>query len=64
MSRFFVQVAEIQELSSRLEVQNSHFNSDLQQCERTRKEASAEATKQLQLLQKTHDNQVGLCTDM
>lgn len=51
-------MAEIQGLSSRLEVQNSHLNSDLQQCERTRSEAAAEAAKQLQLNQKTHDDQV------
>lgn len=51
-------VAEIQALSSRLEVQNSHLNSDLQQCESTRSEAAAEAAKQLQLKQKTHDDQM------
>ncbi|XP_076582407.1 plasmalemma vesicle associated protein b isoform X1 [Chaetodon auriga] len=51
-------VAEIQALSSRLEVQNTHLNSDLQQCERTGGEAAAEAAKQLQLKQKTHDDQV------
>uniref|UniRef100_A0A3Q3WK03 Uncharacterized protein n=1 Tax=Mola mola TaxID=94237 RepID=A0A3Q3WK03_MOLML len=51
-------VAYIQAQSSRLEVQNTHLNSDLQQCERTRSEAAAEAAKQLQLNQKTHDDQV------
>lgn len=51
-------VAEIQILSSRLEVQNAHLNSDLQQCERTRSEAAAQATKELQDKQKTHDDQV------
>lgn len=51
-------MAEIQALSSRMEVQNSHLNSDLQQCERNRREAAAESTKQLQLKQKTHDDQV------
>lgn len=55
---FFFQVAEIQSLSSRLEVQNIHVTSDLQQCERTRTEAAAEAAQQLQLKQKTHDDQV------
>lgn len=55
---FSFQVAEIQASSSRLEVQNSHLNSDLQQCERSRTEAAAEAAKQLQLKQKTHDDQV------
>lgn len=51
-------MAEIQALSSRLEVQKSHLTSDLQQCERSRSEAVAEAAKQLQLKQSTHDNQV------
>ncbi|XP_059197523.1 plasmalemma vesicle associated protein b [Centropristis striata] len=51
-------VAEIQAKSSRLEVQNSHMTSELQQCERTRGEQVAEAAKQLQLKQKTHDDQV------
>ncbi|XP_073332525.1 plasmalemma vesicle associated protein b [Pagrus major] len=51
-------VAEIQALSSRLEVQSVHLNSDLQQCQRTRSEVAAEAAKQLELKQKTHDDQV------
>lgn len=51
-------VAEIQALSSRMEVQNAHLASDLQQCERTRKETAAEAARQLELKQKTHDDQV------
>ncbi|XP_035510047.1 plasmalemma vesicle associated protein b [Morone saxatilis] len=51
-------VAEIQVLSSRLEVQNTHLNSDLQQCQRSRSEAIADAAQQLQLKQKTHDDQV------
>ncbi|XP_070765481.1 plasmalemma vesicle associated protein b [Enoplosus armatus] len=51
-------VAEIQALSSRMEVQNSHLTSDLQQCERNRSETIAEAAKQLQLKQKTHDDQM------
>ncbi|AWP10718.1 putative plasmalemma vesicle-associated protein [Scophthalmus maximus] len=51
-------VAEIQALSSRLEVQNIHLTSDVQQCERSRSEAIAEAAAQLQLKQKTHDDQV------
>lgn len=54
----FFQVAEIQALSSRLEVQNIHLTSDVQQCERSRSEAIAEAAAQLQLKQKTHDDQV------
>ncbi|KAK9519542.1 hypothetical protein VZT92_022266 [Zoarces viviparus] len=51
-------VAEIQVKSSRLEVQNSHLTSEQQQCERKRSETVAEAAKQLQLTQKTHDDQV------
>lgn len=51
-------VAKIQVVSSRLEVQNAHLNSDLKQCEDTRREAAAQATKELQDKQKTHDNQV------
>lgn len=51
-------VAEIQAKSSRLEVQNSHLTSETQQCERKRSETIAEAAKQLQLKQKTHDDQV------
>lgn len=51
-------VSEIQALSSRLEVQNSLLNSDLQQCARSSSEAAAEAAKQLELKQKAHDDQV------
>ncbi|KAM3619069.1 uncharacterized protein V6R79_002537 [Siganus canaliculatus] len=51
-------VAEIQSLSSRMEVLNSHLNTDLQQCERTKKEAADDSAKQLELKQKTHDDQV------
>ncbi|KAM7409691.1 hypothetical protein PAMA_001266 [Pampus argenteus] len=51
-------VAEIQGLSSRLVVQNSHLSSDLQQCKLTRSETIAESGKQLQLKQKTHDEQM------
>ncbi|TKS74313.1 Plasmalemma vesicle-associated protein [Collichthys lucidus] len=51
-------VADIQDLSSRLEVHNIHLNSDLQKCERSRKEAAAQATTELQLKQRTHDDQV------
>ncbi|XP_036971937.1 plasmalemma vesicle associated protein b [Acanthopagrus latus] len=51
-------VAEIQATSSRLEVQNVHLNTDLQLCQRTRSEMAAEAAKQLELKQKTHDDQV------
>ncbi|XP_020789046.1 plasmalemma vesicle associated protein b [Boleophthalmus pectinirostris] len=51
-------VAEIQAMSSRMEVMNSNLDSDLKKCERTRTENAAEATRQLELKQKTHDNQV------
>lgn len=51
-------VAEIQSLSSRLEVQNAHLTSDMQQCESSRSETVADAAKQLQLKQKAHDDQV------
>ncbi|XP_056271426.1 plasmalemma vesicle associated protein b [Pseudoliparis swirei] len=51
-------VAEIQAKSSMMEVQNSGLTSDLQQCERTHSEAVAEATRQQQLTQTAHDNQV------
>ncbi|KAM9357586.1 plasmalemma vesicle associated protein b [Symphorus nematophorus] len=51
-------VAEIQALSSRMEVQNTHLNSDLRQCERSRSEAATQAATQLELKQKTHDDQV------
>lgn len=57
-TQFFFQVAEIQELSSRLEVQNNHLSSQLQTCERTRGEAAAETAKQLEQKQKAHDDQV------
>lgn len=63
----FSQVAEIQATSSRLEVQSVHLNTDLQLCQRTRSEMAAEAAKQLELKQKTHDDQVGclsLCIDV
>lgn len=52
-------MAEIQALSSRLEVQNAHLTSDMQQCEHSRSETSAEAAKQLELKQKAHDDKVG-----
>lgn len=51
-------MAEIHAQSSRLEVTNTHLTSDLAQCEQTKKEAAADAAKQLQLQQTTHDNQV------
>ncbi|XP_029285163.1 plasmalemma vesicle associated protein b [Cottoperca gobio] len=51
-------VAEIQAMSSRLEVQNSHLTSEMQQCERTRRQTANETANQLQLKQKTHDDQV------
>lgn len=51
-------VAEIQALSSRLEVQSSHLSSDLKKCEQNRKDMEAENSRQLQLKQQTHDDQV------
>lgn len=54
----FFQVAEIQALSSRLEVKTSHLSTDLQKCERSRSELEVETSKQLQHKQKTHDDMV------
>ncbi|XP_028259808.1 plasmalemma vesicle associated protein b [Parambassis ranga] len=51
-------VAEIQALSSRLEVQNTYLNSDLQLCRRSHSEAVSEAARELELKQKTHDDQM------
>lgn len=51
-------MADIQAQSSRLEVQKALLDSDLQKCERTSKEAAAEAAMQLQHKQKNHDDQV------
>ncbi|XP_047442722.1 plasmalemma vesicle associated protein b [Mugil cephalus] len=51
-------VAEIQSLSSRLEVEKAHLTSDLQECTRKSREAAAEAARELQEKQKTHDDQV------
>ncbi|CAM9190474.1 unnamed protein product, partial [Lampetra planeri] len=51
-------VSEIQSLSSRLEVQNSHLNADLQQCEKKHSETVADSSMQLQLKQKTHDEKM------
>ncbi|XP_060890119.1 plasmalemma vesicle associated protein b [Labrus mixtus] len=47
-------VAEIQALSSRLEVQSSHLSSDLKKCEQNREEMEADKSKKQQM----HDNQV------
>ncbi|XP_029939147.1 plasmalemma vesicle-associated protein-like [Salarias fasciatus] len=51
-------VAEIQAQSSRLEVLNVHLSSEAKQCERRRSEAAAQAAKQLELMQKDHDDKV------
>nr|XP_061790963.1 plasmalemma vesicle associated protein b [Nerophis lumbriciformis] len=51
-------VAQIQALSSRLEVQNSHLSADLQRCEHNRSETIAETGRQLQLKQKAHDEKM------
>ncbi|XP_020512334.2 plasmalemma vesicle associated protein b [Labrus bergylta] len=47
-------VSEIQALSSRLEVQNSHLSSDLKKCEQNCEEMEADKSKKQQM----HDNQV------
>lgn len=51
-------VAEIQALSSRLEVKTTHLGADLQKCERSRSEMEVETNKQLHLKQMTHDDKV------
>ncbi|XP_013862794.1 plasmalemma vesicle associated protein b [Austrofundulus limnaeus] len=51
-------VAEIQSLSSQLEVLNRYLTSDLQQCKQTHSEAVSKAAKDLELKQKAHDDQV------
>lgn len=55
-------MAEIHAESSRLEVTNTHLTSDLAQCENAGKQSAADAAKQLQQKQTTHDNQVGTST--
>lgn len=52
------QVSEIQSRSAQMEVRNNHLDSDLKQCERSRKEAANEAANQLQNKQRSHDDQV------
>ena len=54
------QVAEIQLLSSKLEVQNSHLSSDLSLCKNDKNDMSTKGTKDLELRQKSHDEQVGI----
>ncbi|XP_053178718.1 plasmalemma vesicle associated protein b [Scomber japonicus] len=51
-------VAEIQGLSSRLVVQNSHMSIALQNCESSATKTLRENTEQLQLKQKNHDDQM------
>uniref|UniRef100_A0A3Q1FUI3 Plasmalemma vesicle associated protein b n=1 Tax=Acanthochromis polyacanthus TaxID=80966 RepID=A0A3Q1FUI3_9TELE len=51
-------VAEIQAMSSRLEVQNLHVTANLKQCEQDLSETIAKNAKQIELNQKTHDDQV------
>ncbi|CAK6975336.1 plasmalemma vesicle associated protein b [Scomber scombrus] len=51
-------VAEIQGLSSRLVVQNSHMATELKQCQLSRSETLADTANQLQLKQKNHDDQM------
>lgn len=54
----FFQVSEIQGNSSRLEVENRHLISNFQECQRTRSEIADQTAKQLDLMQKTHDDKV------
>lgn len=51
-------VAEIQAMSSRLEVENLHATANLKQCEQDLRETIAKNTKQIELNQKTHDDKV------
>ncbi|XP_029904967.1 plasmalemma vesicle associated protein b [Myripristis murdjan] len=51
-------VADIQAQSSRLEVQTSHLTADLKQCRLNSSLTVAEASRQLQLKQQKHDNQM------
>lgn len=51
-------VSQIQVMSSQLEVQNTRLDSDLKTCERARTESASQASKQLELKQKNHDDQV------
>ncbi|XP_077463056.1 plasmalemma vesicle associated protein b [Stigmatopora argus] len=51
-------VAQIQALSSRLEVQNSHLSADVQRCEHNRSETIAEAGRQLLFKQNAHDEKM------
>ncbi|XP_034036021.1 plasmalemma vesicle associated protein b isoform X2 [Thalassophryne amazonica] len=51
-------VADIQSLSSRLEVNNSHLTSDLEQCKNSHDQKMAEASRKLEQRQQTHDSQM------
>ncbi|XP_061831832.2 plasmalemma vesicle associated protein b [Nerophis lumbriciformis] len=51
-------VAQIQAMSSRLEVQHTHLTSDLQQCEHNRSETLVESSRQLQAKQRTYDEKM------
>ncbi|CDQ90354.1 unnamed protein product [Oncorhynchus mykiss] len=51
-------VANIQALSSRLEVQNSHLTLDLQQCVQNRSATAAEGSRLLLEIRENHDRQV------
>lgn len=54
----FIQVANIQAQSSRLEVQNSHLTLDLQQCHQNRSVTAAEGSRLLLEIWENHDRQV------
>lgn len=51
-------MAEIQALSSQKEVLSRHLSTELQQCEDKKKDAITMATRELELKQKAHDDQV------
>ena len=51
-------MANIQALSSRLEVQNSHLTLDLQQCVQNRSVTAAEGSRLLLEIRENHDRQV------
>ena len=53
-----LQVAKIQALSSKLEVQSSHLTADLQTCEQSRAGMAVESGRLIQAAQQTHDTRV------
>ncbi|XP_010870871.1 plasmalemma vesicle associated protein b [Esox lucius] len=53
-----MKVADIQALSSRLEVQNSYLTTDIQECQHNRSAAATEASRLLLEIRENHDKQV------